>query len=343
MVYTLVAFSCLVSCLISGPLATRFNKKRLSVVFYLVAAGGGLVGYLFPTSLVMLYLSSLLIGLGIGVPLTLVTVLLAENFDGLERISAVGLQTLFLNGGGMLCSLLAGALLTISWPSVYLVYLVLIPAAAAGFFLLPEGPLDKRDPKGEVKLMNAYMWSMDIKTFILSMSFATFFANISYSMVETGVGNPAFAGVLTSLYMVGAVVIGLLITAYVKICKSLSMWVGFVIFTFSMWLLWLADGQVLFVIASFVFGVGFGAFICVAIGDIPEHIPPTTITKNFAIWTAILSVAMFINPYVITSGAAALFTDDAASRYLLTAIILTLTCVITFFTDGIVARQETAR
>ena len=116
---------------IFGFLAPKIGKLRLLFISLLLYACAGVSGSFLPTIYHIIVMRAVL-GISIAGVLTVVTTLIADYFDGPERSSLIGMQTMFMSVGSTVYGITAGVLADISWRNIFYLYgmaLIYLPIA----------------------------------------------------------------------------------------------------------------------------------------------------------------------------------------------------------------------
>ena len=124
---------------IFGMLAPKIGKLRLLFGALVVYAIAGSSGAFLPT-IYHILISRAILGITIAAVLTVVTTLIADYFDGPERSSLIGMQTMFMSVGSTVYGFLAGVLADIGWRNIFFLYamaLIYLPMAIK-FLFNPE-------------------------------------------------------------------------------------------------------------------------------------------------------------------------------------------------------------
>ena len=106
---------------IFGFLAPKIGKLKLLFCALLLYAVSGTAGSYLPTIYHIIFTRAIL-GICIAAVLTVVTTLIADYFDGPERSSLIGMQTMFMSIGSTVYGLLAGILADINWRNIFFLY-----------------------------------------------------------------------------------------------------------------------------------------------------------------------------------------------------------------------------
>ena len=104
-----------------GYLAPKVGKLKLLFCAVLLYALAGTAGYYLPTIYHIIVMRAVL-GVSIAAILTVITTLIADYFDGPERSSLIGMQTMFMSVGSTVYGFVAGVLADISWRNIFWLY-----------------------------------------------------------------------------------------------------------------------------------------------------------------------------------------------------------------------------
>jgi MFS family permease len=139
LILTLPAAAIMVVSLAAAQLARVFSKKGIVVaglVLFLVAgAGGGIAPDLY-----VLLGFRLLLGVAVGLIMPVSQALIADFFAGEERARMMGYSASSANIGGIVGTLLAGALTIVHWRMAFSVYLLAVLVLVAVTRSLPTAP-----------------------------------------------------------------------------------------------------------------------------------------------------------------------------------------------------------
>lgn len=326
LVFTLLTVASVAGVLLSGKLASAMTKKTIILTASALLVVGAFVGWFLTDSLGMIYLASVIIGLGNGMLRPLASALVTEHFTGDERTSMVGVQAVFTNIGGTLFNLIGGILAGAYWKRIYLLFLVFLPVAVVVQVCLPRGTAEKAS-SGDKPKLSTFSYGLGILALLFGLCWMTFMTNISSLVEFHGLGNAKQAGYVTTVYSVGAIVINLLLKKLIKGVGKHCLTLAFLLMAISCWIYSYAETMPLLLIAGLALGLGFGIFLSVSVAIIPFNVHPATITMSISLATAGVSLGGFFTPYVITNIAGA-FGGLVTTRFLVAAIFSTVLTVI---------------
>ena len=121
---------------IFGCFADKIGKLRLLFIALLLYSISGTAGVYLPT-IYHILISRAVLGICIAAILTVVTSLMADYFDGPERSSLIGMQTMFMSIGSTVYGFVAGVFADIGWRNIFWLYgmaIVYFPLAVKFLF-----------------------------------------------------------------------------------------------------------------------------------------------------------------------------------------------------------------
>lgn len=332
MLFSSVTLTGLIASLLVGKLAQIVRKKTILIGCNILGLIGGLLGYFGHNSLACLFAASLLIGLGFGVFTPLTGALAAEHFEGDARTRIIGWRAMFMNVGGIVIMMLAGQLAQMSWYSTYLSFLLCAAIALICAFCLPKGEIEKNTNEDGTKIKVFNPWLINILFLVLveGISYAAYSANLSYYIVELGLGGASQTSYMSSIQMAGSCISGLVLAQTMKVFKKNAIPVSLLGIGISFFLLYFAKDFTLLMLGAFISGFATCVFANGSAAEMPANVPKGGITTAMSFFNAFMSIGMTLSPYIITNSAA-LINDKVSTRFLLVGIILTVLSVYAFF------------
>ena len=246
--------------LISSVIAEKVAKKYISSFGCFLFCISGLLSFLMHDNLVTLFVFSGLMGIGIGLVVTMALSLVSDCFEGEERQNMMGLQSTAANFGAMAMTFASGILGAIHWHCSYLVYFIALPGAILSLMFLPKVTQSNNEDK-EIKKAKSSLLDLVKKSDILlcclmallvTLLFNTIPTNLSMLLQEKGIGNAAQAGTAVTLLLLSGAIGGM---AYGPLSKHLNKFT--MVFGFTM----LAIGQLICLTAGNIVFVYVGCLI----------------------------------------------------------------------------------
>lgn len=327
----------LVGMLIVGKMANFMTKKSILLIFLCVMAIGGLMGYFCTPNLTMLYVACGVFGLGNGALFPLTSGLIAEHFEGGQRATVMGSQSIFVNGGGVLLNLAGGFVAAMFWKGVFLIYLASLVIAVIVLVLLPKGEVERapenadEGPAEKPKVFTKFVAVLMFQGLFIGMCFMTFMSNVTLDIVELGIGNEAQAGIVTMITSLGAVIGGVLIAFIMRACKRYIFAAAMTIGALALWVSAFAGSLPVLIVGAFLLGVAFTMHNTSYYTLAPSNASPATTTMTMSLYTVAMQAGTIICPIVITPLATALLGPAVSNAFVLGAAITTVVAVITWF------------
>ena len=317
----------LLGCIISTALATKVSKKVLCQFGVACSAAIGILGYLFNSSIVWLFLWSSLLGLGFGFLMPTSNGVIAEQYDKSQRGKLMGIQDLFTNAGGIYLTYVGGALAAINWHMNYLAYLIGIIPFVLGCIYLPN---DKPAPSSKAKehfKVSPKTWMYGIIIFVFINAYNVFGANISFVVTERAIGNPAIAGTAMSLFLVGGMLSGLLFGPTEKRMHDYTFCIAFLCLATGYLIVYFANALALVYLGAIITGMSIGFAMPMALLGCTNCNTVLAATAGCGVAHICGQLGTVCSPWFFTP-VSAKFSNAADFRYLFAAIVCAIVIVL---------------
>ena len=295
-IQTLVTFPNLMialSSLCAGRLAAHIDKRRLMLFSCCLFLAVALGGFLFHGSVTILYLWSLLMGLGVGIMIPVSSSLWNDLFDKATATRLLGWQSVAVAAGGVLLSTLGGALSSIRWYAAYLLYWLILP----GFFLMartvPKGIYARREDGGRVRPTLSVVLDYGVIAFVMLSFCNAMPTNLSMYLAELGIENTAATGLGAGIMQLGSAVAGLLYGVYVKRLGERLLPIAFTSFAFGTALLLMGELPLIY-IGMFFVGWCLTTVMVTCTAGVNLHEKPEAVTLSIAIIMAMGNCGGFL-------------------------------------------------
>ncbi|UAL07259.1 MAG: MFS transporter [Candidatus Methanogranum gryphiswaldense] len=126
LVVTLPALAVTITGFGIGYLADRFGKAKIFLVSLVIFTIAGVAGF-FLDSLSSILMVRFILGIGIAGISLATTALIAEYYEGAQRVKIIALQSAAMGAGVLLLESVGGALADVGWNEPFLIYLIGIP------------------------------------------------------------------------------------------------------------------------------------------------------------------------------------------------------------------------
>lgn len=316
--------------LASGWLAVKVSKKKLLLLASLVAGVSGIVPFwadYFP----LLFGARMVYGISLGLSTTLNTAVVADFFEGDERVSVMGIQAASIGAGMVLITTAAGWLGMSAFKNSYWINIIGFLSLILIAVCLPEAPEAKAKEKEKIRL-NGEVFTASLFAFLEFLFLIAFTTNISMHIGGALKGNTAVSGMLTGVFSGIQIAAGLMLGRITKITKKYTMPAAMLSFTVGAVLLSLfpADMKML-VLGALFCGFSQGVFIPTGMVNVANAVPPAATAMASAIFTSAMSLGQFISPAVLNGSSKILFGEAAtANVYLIAAVGMAGSAVLAF-------------
>lgn len=120
-------------------LEKRMTLKNMSLLTLACVFIGGIIGMVFAkTSVPMLFVSSILIGVGMGLITPLNGINIANHFEGADLVKMNSHNSVSATVGSVVFPLIAAWLVTIDWPCVYWIFFLTVPVMIITVIVQPQ-------------------------------------------------------------------------------------------------------------------------------------------------------------------------------------------------------------
>jgi MFS family permease len=179
---------------ITGRLIDRYGRLKIlwfALVLYAVAGSAGF--YLH--NLYQILISRAVLGVSVGMSMTIVITLIADYFEGIERQKFVGLQIAFMSLGGIVFLVLGGILSDYGWRYPFLIYLFSLVVLPLTILFLNEPQIEEKADKfiSHVKAPKI-IWMLFINIMIMWVIFFLIPVQIPFHLKAIGVQKNSLVG-----------------------------------------------------------------------------------------------------------------------------------------------------
>ena len=183
-----------ISALIVGRFIDKFGRLKLLGLSLLLYALGGVSGY-WLDNLYLILAGRALLGIAVGISMTIVTTLVADYYQGKARQKFAGLQIAVMSLGGIVFITLGGFLADIHWRVPFLIYffsLFILPFAYA-ILKEPKQIIEHEQKKVTVKSPRL-IWLVFINVMLMWILFFIIPIQIPFYLKDMGVESNSMIG-----------------------------------------------------------------------------------------------------------------------------------------------------
>ncbi len=301
----------MIFALVCGILVTKISKKKLLLISAAVAFVTGMLP-LFVDSFPFLFGMRMIYGFCLGLATALNTAVVAEWFQGDERVIAMGVQSASVGAGIAVTTFGAGKLGAAVFTNSYFINIIGAICFVLILVCLPETGVAKAEGDNQVKV-NARVFQISVLGLLEWLFLITYTTNISMHLAGSLEGSASAAGNLTSVFSVAQIIIGLLLGILTKITKKATISVAMLSFAAGALILVLFPSNfAMLCIGSLLCGFSQGAFMPTAMVAVSNAVPPVAAAMAAGIFTCFQCIGQNISPFCLNT-AAKLFFGEAST------------------------------
>ncbi|GAC1422983.1 MAG: MFS transporter [Flavisolibacter sp.] len=299
LVLTLPALMIALCAPIAGLIIDRTGRLvllRWSLVLYALS---GASGFLL-SNIYYLLLSRALLGLSVGMSMTIVITLIADYFEGLERQKFVGLQIAFMSLGGIVFIGLGGILADLGWRFPFLLYLLSLA-------VLPLSILFLYEPVRSVKNNNKvhthapkFIWILFVNTMIIWIIFFFIPVQIPFHLKKIGIEKNSLVGLAIAISTAFSALSSL---SYSRIRGRLNafsiFFIGYLLMALAFACISISHTYTLVVVGMMLAGLGMGMMIPNTNMWVMKIAPPEIRGKEIGKLTTFWFFGQFLSPIIV--------------------------------------------
>ncbi|MEO7394375.1 MAG: MFS transporter [Chitinophagaceae bacterium] len=300
LVLTIPALMIAIFSPITGRLIDKYGRLKilwLSLVLYAVS---GAAGY-FLNNLYHILISKAVLGISVGMSMTIVITLIADYFEGMERQKFVGLQIAFMSMGGILFIGLGGVLADIGWRYPFLIYLFSLLVLPLAVMFLEEPKVgEKRNQSGQPINAPKIIWMLFFNTMFMWIVFFLIPVQIPFYLKAIGVERNAPIGAAIATSTAFSAISSF---SYSKIKSRFSFLtifcIGYLLLAAGFICIAISHTYMLVVIGMMLSGLGMGMMIPNTNMWVMKIVPPQIRGKEIGKLTTFWFLGQFLSPIII--------------------------------------------
>jgi len=284
--------------LASGWLVLKITKKQMLIFGALIAGITGFIPFL-SDSFALLFGARTLYGIGLGIATTMNVAVVAEFFEGDDRVKAMGVQAASVGAGMVVATTAAGMLGKGGFRNAYFVNIIGFISMMILLVCLPETGVSKQNHTEKIRL-NKKVLLMDLFGILEFLFLITFTTNIAMHLSGAIAGDSSISGILTGCFSGSQIVIGVLLGALTKVTKKYTLSAAMLSFSIGAAILILFPENTLLLAVGAVFcGFSQGIFIPTASTFIANVVSPVATAFAAATFTVAMNVGQLISPTIL--------------------------------------------
>lgn len=262
------------------------------------------------------------------------------------RATVVGLYNAAQAGIGAVLGIVAGNLAVHGWQNVYHAFWIMIPVIVLVLMFIPDQDTQlqavEKEEKNEaerVPMGSKFMISV-VNFTIFSMIYAPLYSMASVYITENALGNEAYAGLVTSVAMVGSALCCAAFGMVYKTLRARTSLISYAIMAAGLIGIFFVRDSTVFLVVNIVVGGSYGLMISYQYANLSVIVAPQNITKAVSYVTALNSLGFFVTTYV-TTALMGVTGGGVASVSLIYGIVAVVCLVVELFnTKGMEKREQ---
>lgn len=328
-VLTLINLTTMPAMLLEPLLEPKITKRNIAVIGTALMLVGALLPQVLNSQLWMLYLASVVIGVGLSFVVVTSSSLISDYFTGLDKSRVMGFQSIFVSIGGTIIAKGSGLLTAMAgWKNGYLVFFITVPIIIIILLTVPKGettkPAVKEEGKGGISGSMVYFGLLCLITGIFV---ATFNTNIAMYIDRKGIGDASTAGTVASIMQVVGIVGGLVLGTTVKLFKRFTIGASILLMAVGTAMVGMSTNFYVICVGALVVGFGFAIRNPGAVTFAANMVPAAQASMAIAIVSATYNVGNFVSAYVVNA-MANVMGDDISNRFIVSAVGLVVVGLI---------------
>lgn len=299
LVFTIPALMIAIISPVTGRLIDKHGRLKLLWCALAVYAFAGVSGY-FLDNLYAILVSRAVLGIAVGVSMTIVITLIADYFEGPERQKFVGIQVAFMSLGGIVFVTLGGILADAGWRFPFLIYLfalIVLPFSIA--FLREPVVATKRDQDATRVKAPPIIWMLFVNTMVMWLIFFLLPVHIPFHLKDIGIDSASLTGAAIAISTTSSALSSF---SYARIKSGLSFLsvfaLGYLLMAAGFICISIAEGYPLVILAMIFTGLGIGMMIPNTNMWVMRIAPPEIRGREIGKLTTFWFLGQFLSPII---------------------------------------------
>lgn len=302
--------------LLSAGLTRIVSRKKLMVTGMALCLLSGIGGLLLHGHIAFCFLWAILLGTGVGLWMPLATAVASDYFENEERAGLLGTMSGAQNLGAMLMSLVGGLIAVSAWSNIYFVYLIAIPGLVFCALFLPETPIEKGEKEKNSMRLDSNLIIFSLIIFYFSLFYNAGPANFSLILAERKIGNSSTAGILSSLMLLGGVLMGFAFGKLSDRIEEKTIPVGHALLAIGFFGLGFSNSVVVSMICAVIAGMSISLVLPQVSFQVVKGRKPEEFAMATAVALAMGNLGAFASPFTTTMARVVTGSAQVSTRML---------------------------
>ncbi len=324
---------------IAGVIIDKFGRLKLLGLALLFYAIGGSSGY-WLENIYMILAGRALLGISVGISMTIVTTLVADYYEGKSRQKFAGLQIAVMSLGGIIFITLGGILADINWRVPFLLYLfsIVILPVSYRFLKEPKESVDLKRNHSHVR-SPSLIWLVFVNILLMWMLFFIIPVQIPFYLKSIGVQTNTLIGIAVATTTLFSAIASI---SYSRIKDRFSFRQIFAIGYLLMGLAYItiaySHSYGMVMLGMLLAGLGMGAMIPNANIWVMQLAPQEVRGREIGRLTTFWFLGQFLSPLVLLP-----FLNFLSQSQLFFLMAVILFCLCSYFVvTSFISKKETA-
>jgi len=316
------------SAMVAGIVIDKFGRLKLLGLSLVLYAVGGSSGY-WLENIYLILAGRALLGICVGISMTIVTTLVADYYQGKSRQKFAGLQIAVMSIGGIIFITLGGILADIHWRVPFLLYFF-------SLLILPFTYLYLKEPSKQTKILNndksvkspTVIWLVFINVMLMWILFFIIPIQIPFYLKSIGIEKNALIGIAIASSTFFSAIAAF---SYSKIKDKLGhrqiFGIGYFLMAVAYACIAYGNSYEMVMVAMLLSGLGMGVMIPNANIWVMELAPPEVRGREIGRLTTFWFMGQFLSPIILLP---LLDSISQSGLFLVLAVIL-ISLSILFF------------
>lgn len=328
MVFTLPSLLFIIGSPLSGIAMSYINKKTIALFSLSCYLVGGLFPFFFNSSIWLLLVGSLIIGVGTGFLMPLINGFIVQYFDKNDRAPLMGMNAIFTALGALTFIFIGGQLSRFGWRYTYLAFSLVIVIIAVAGICLPNGEPQRAEGsekagKASAFEMNLYILGLFVIGFIYFVVQNAFNTNSSAYAINVLGKDAAMASLVTMINTIGGIIGGMSFSRIAYMAKSQIETITLAVIAVGFFITFFIPSTVAFFAGSFLIGYGFAIFNAAGSYLLSYNTRPETNAFTVSVYLALINFGAAISPIVVNA-CTGFMGEGIQNKFLFVGIVITI-------------------
>lgn len=251
MIATIQQFSVMITLLLSGFISKKLGIKRTITIGLILTGVAGVFPF-FSHSFILILISRLIVGCGIGLFNSLAITIIDLFYEDPTRSQMLGFRSATEQIGVSILNIVVGLLVLINWHASFLIYLLAFPLLAFFLKVVPEPPIPQGSGNGKQRINLPVLIMTVLLAFMVACTTAVVIQVPNIIVTDLSKSSAVSSLIISANTLMG-MVMGILFVRIYRFVKKFILPLG---------ILFMALGSLIMVSFHSVFGVTLGAVVC---------------------------------------------------------------------------------